>query len=88
MKVSLFLFHYHLAGGAVEYQFEAAAVVKEIERTGCLCPLVDRAHAQLVADAVSGTHEFRAFSMGKLVCRLDIRAAMNFVKFAGEPLEL
>ena len=43
---------------AVEAEGEALAVVEEEKRLAGFCTMIFRTYAELVSDAVSGTHEF------------------------------
>ena len=61
--------HGHLAGAAVETEGEAAAVVEEEQGTRVRGALVDGAHAQFVAEAVPGPHQFGAGPVGEFVSR-------------------
>lgn len=55
----------HLACGAVKSEREASSVVGEIEPSGFFCPLIFRAHAEFVADAVPAPHEFISCGGGR-----------------------
>ena len=57
----------HLAGAAVETEFEAAAVVEEEERAGVLCPLETGAEAEFEADAVFAAHQFGSGGVGQFI---------------------
>ena len=51
---------------------EALAVVQEEERTAVLDPMMFRAHAEFVSDAIACAHKFGTVLVSQLVCLFDL----------------